>query len=192
MAVILPASLLVGWRAARGGTHLDWADKFTSAFVAVQLIQSTGGMSVSHFWDADGDPAGDSNEWTPVGMQGIAGRANAVERVQLNYFDVSGTACVNVTVSITRTRVFPAPSWFASCAQSGTNVGSVSFSRNGCSFPNADTYWSNRNLPEMDFSAESGVTANDYTGYRSHVAAVRGDGATESEDGCFSIYWTSP
>jgi hypothetical protein len=184
---------------AQGGAavNLDWADKFLTGRVMIRQESGSNGY-VRHLWAAVEDA--DNRKWDPVGMQGVAGRTNAVERIESDLRETS-SVCVNTTNQISRWRIYPAPSVGSDCSPTGlVFVGSTSFTKNGCAFADANHFYSHRNLPEMDFAAESQVTTNDFTGYRSRITSSTvacaggncGDPGSLFLDGCFTIFWLSP
>jgi len=158
----------------------DWADKFSSARVRYTLYSDyTFHMDVSHNWDGGWLP-----RWESIGTQTIAGRTNAVERIQYDVIDRHSGFCLLGTTRLERWRRYPAPTVGSSC--SGTAyVGSVEWTVDSC----FTTYFvSHRNLPEMDFSAETSAPTNAYTGYVSRVS-ITDSNSSVAKTGCFSVYW---
>lgn len=161
-----------------------WADEFTSSRTYIQA-QTSNFISTRHFWDGSNF----LNRWSSVGVQSVPGRSNANEQVQTDLRDNGCCVCTNATVTLSRWRIYPAPSQASSCSQAGLSfVGSAIHSKNTCQFNLADSYVSHQNLPQMNFSAESGVTTNADTGYRSRVSVQTGTNSS-TKDGCFVIRW---
>lgn len=178
------ALLLLVLSSANAVFYRDWADKFTSSRVFV-FAASSDVISTRHFWDGNNN----WSRWMDVGVQSVPGRFNAVERVQTGVRDLGCCVCTNTTVTLQRWRVYPAPSVGSSCNAAGLQfVGSQQHTKNTCNFNIGDSFHSARNLPEMNFGAESGVTVNDQTGYRSRLLVQTGTNSA-THDGCFKLRW---
>lgn len=181
---------------AVGGTvyatdHLDWADEFISA--TVNCLSRFGDEQVKcsyvHYWD------GGTNEpvrWQYLGAQhaNSGGRAQAMEEVYTSWHEDSDS-CSGMTVNLARRRTASVPSPNNSCTDgSQTFVGSVSYTKNSCVFPNGDSDFSHRILPAYDFHQETAPPVSDI-GYRSTVSISCTNPGCSSQTltGCFKIHW---
>ncbi len=187
--VLVPGTTFAYW---------DWVDEFTSAEVHLRLESgTTANAYIRHFYD-NLTTSEEPRPWANLGSQTVAGRFNAVEKVQWNFKETSTTTCGSVTVSIARWREPNPPAEGSSCTAAGTvgktSVGSASFTSNTCGNGNADATYVNRLKPTFSFALEGGVSPPTVGGYFSRVRLV---GSMNDPDpfemfGCFKIWWFSP
>ena len=190
LAAASPLLLLLIARPSRGSTYLDWADKFVQAYVTcVSDNYDNMECTIDDLWD-------DYWAWSPptweyLGAQGASstGRANAVEQIMFQFRD-SNSGSYTATTTLARYRTTSPPSEGSSCT-GGTFVDSVSRTVSSTGFSGADWYLNNRELPTMDFSAET-ATSGTTVGYRSVVSFSADNGGTPitgNSSGCYDIYW---
>jgi hypothetical protein len=198
MSAVLPGRALVGiaicsgllvWapRAAECQLHLGWADEFAVATVVCGGVTEDSCI-VNHAWSGGPD---DNPRWEYVGAQNYttAGRANAVERVQLSYRD-SGPTVPFITLSLVRhCQDGNIPNIQNGCTTSLlTLVASAQYTVSSSQFGAAAHYHNHRLLPSLDFSQGTPGGPGQTKGYRSrvHGSIQAGDNYL---DGCYKIYW---
>lgn len=190
--ILAPILLSLAVVSVHSAVQLGWADKFMSGVSACRPT-ATGYMycSIYNMWDDDF--AWSPPTWEYLGTQGgnAAGRANVVESVLFQFRDADSYT-YTASTTLTRYRVTSIPGEGSACntGSGGTYINSVTQTFTSTGFSGSDWYINNRNLPQMDFSAET-TTSGD-VGYRSVIAYSADSGGTINssyENGCYKIAW---